>query len=118
MALSTNGAYWSSTVSLSEELRDELAQIAPARRCCRLAELSALFHASGAWHLREGHVAVHLDLSSSAAARRAFALQRDLGVQSDIPTYKRSSFDHATPHQLHVEVDHPPFKSLHTAALP
>lgn len=92
-------------MSLSDELRDELAQIAPARRCCRLAELSALFHASGAWHLRGGNVAVHLDLSSSAAARRAFALLRDLGVRSEIRTYKRSSFDQATRYQLHVEVD-------------
>jgi DNA-binding protein WhiA len=92
-------------VSLSDELRDELAQIAPTRRCCRHAELSALFHASGAWHLRGGHVAVHLDLASSAAARRAFALLRDLGVHSEIRTYKRSSFDQATRYQLHVEVD-------------
>jgi cell division protein WhiA len=92
-------------MSLSDELRDELAQIAPARRCCRHAELSALFHASGAWHLRGGQVAVHLDLSSSAAARRAFALLRDLGVQSEIRTYKRRSFDQATRYQLHVEVD-------------
>jgi cell division protein WhiA len=92
-------------MSLSDELRDELAQIAPARRCCRHAELSALFHASGAWHLRGGQVAVHLDLSSSAAARRAFALLRDLGVQSEIRTYKRRSFAQATRYQLHVEVD-------------
>jgi hypothetical protein len=92
-------------MSLSDDLRDELAQIAPSRRCCRHAELSALFHASGAWHLRGGHVAVHLDLSSSAAARRAFALLRDLGVRSEIRTYKRSSFDQATRYQLHVEVD-------------
>lgn len=92
-------------MSLSDELRDELAQIAPSRRCCRLAELSALFHASGAWHLRGGNVAVHLDLASSAAARRAFALLRDLGVRSEIRTYKRSSFDQATRYQLHVEVD-------------
>ena len=90
---------------LSEELRDELAQIAPQRRCCRHAELSALFHASGAWHLRGGAVAVHLDLSSSAAARRAFALLRDLGVRSEIRTYRRRSFDKATRYQLHVEVD-------------
>jgi DNA-binding protein WhiA len=92
-------------MSLSDDLRDELAQIAPSRRCCRHAELSALFHASGAWHLRGGHVAVHLDLSSSAAARRAFALLRDLGVRSEIRTYKRRSFDQATRYQLHVEVD-------------
>jgi DNA-binding protein WhiA len=92
-------------VSLSADLRDELAQIAPARRCCRLAELSALFHASGAWHLRGGAVAVHLDLASSAAARRAFALLRDLGVRSEIRTYPRRSFDRATRYQLHVEVN-------------
>ncbi len=89
----------------SEELRNELAAIAPARRCCRLAELSALFHAAGAWHLRRGDVAVHLDVASSAAARRAFALLRDFGVQSEIRTYKRSAFDQATRFQLHVDVD-------------
>ena len=90
---------------LSEELRDELAQIAPERRCCRQAELSALFHASGAWHLRGRAVAVHLDLASSAAARRAFALLRDLGVRSEIRTYRRRAFDQATRYQLHVDVD-------------
>ena len=90
---------------LSEQLRDELAQIAPERRCCRQAELSALFHASGAWHLRGGAVAVHLDLASSAAARRAFALLRYLDVRSEIRTYRRRAFDRATRYQLHVEVD-------------
>jgi DNA-binding protein WhiA len=92
-------------MSLSDDLRDELAQIAPARRCCRHAELSALFHASGAWHLRGGTVGVHLDLAGSAAARRAFALLRDLGVRSEIRTYVRRSFDRATRYQLHVDVD-------------
>jgi cell division protein WhiA len=90
---------------LSDDLRDELAQIAPVRLCCRLAELSALFHASGAWHLRGGEVAVHLDLASPAAARRAFALLRDVGVRSEIRTYRRRAFDQATRYQLHVDVD-------------
>jgi DNA-binding protein WhiA len=90
---------------LSEDLRDELAQIAPQRRCCCHAELSALFHASGAWHLRGRAVAVHLDLAASAVARRAFALLRDLGVRSEIRTYRRRSFDQATRYQLHVDVD-------------
>jgi len=90
---------------LSDDLRDELAQISPERRCCRLAELSALFHSSGAWHLRDGSIAVHLDLISSAIARRAFALLRDLGVRSEIRTYPRRSFEQATRYQLHVTVD-------------
>ena len=90
---------------LSDDLRDELAQIAPVRRCCRLAELSALFHASGAWHLQGGRVAVHLDLASSAGARRAFSLLRELGVRSEIRTYHRRAFDRATRYQLHVTAD-------------
>jgi DNA-binding protein WhiA len=92
-------------VSVSDDLRNELAHVPPGRRCCRLAELSALFHASGAWHLRGGTVAVHLDLAAPAAARRAFALLRDLGVRSEIRTYRRSSFDRGTRYQLHVDVD-------------
>src|SRR4029078_2802097 len=79
-------------MALSDDLRDELAQIAPLRRCCRLAEISALFHASGPWPLRAGSVAVHLDLGASAAARRAFALLRDVGVRSEIRTYRLHSF--------------------------
>lgn len=90
---------------LSEQLRDELAQIAPDRACCRYAELSALFHVSGAWHLQRGAVAVHLDLASSAAARRAFSLLRELGVRSEIRTYRRRAFDRTTRYQLHTEVD-------------
>jgi DNA-binding protein WhiA len=92
-------------MALSEDLRGELAQIEPLRGCCKLAELSSLFHVSGAWHLRGTGVAVHLDLASSAAARRAFALLRDVGVRSEIRTYRRQSFDQATRYQLHADVD-------------
>ncbi|HEY6963544.1 MAG TPA: DNA-binding protein WhiA [Gaiellaceae bacterium] len=104
-------------MSLSDELRDELAQIAPERRCCRVAELSALFHASGAWHLRGGGIVVHLDLATSAAARRAFALLRDLGVRSEIRTYRRQAFDRATRYQLHVDVDEPALDVLGEAGV-
>ena len=93
-------------MSLSEELRDELATIAPGRACCSLAELSALFHTAGAWHLRgRRELGVHLDLSSAAAARRAFALLRELGVRSEIRTYRRRAFEQTMRYQLHVELD-------------
>lgn len=93
-------------MTFSSDLRDELATIAPRRACCRLAEVSALFHAAGTWHLRgHGELAVHVDLASSAAARRTFALLRELGVRSEIRTYHRNAFDHATRYQLHVDVD-------------
>jgi DNA-binding protein WhiA len=78
--------------------------IAPVRRCDRLAEISALFHSAGTVHLRgRGELAFHLDLASSAIARRAFALLRELRVESEIRTYPRHAFDGATRYQLHVE---------------
>jgi DNA-binding protein WhiA len=90
---------------LSTDLREELATIAPQRECCRLAEISALLHTSGAWHLRADGVVVHLDLGSAAAVRRAFTLLRDLGVPSEIRTYRRQAFERSTRYQLHVAVD-------------
>ena len=50
-------------------------------------------------------VAVHLDLGNAAAVRRAFTLLRDLGVHSEIRTYRRQAFERATRYQLHVAVD-------------
>src|SRR5678816_628951 len=47
----TRSGCWSSRVSFSEDVRAELAGIAPARECDRLAELSALFHFAGRLHL-------------------------------------------------------------------
>src|SRR4051794_15068104 len=90
--------------TLSDDLREELAAIAPDRECDRLAELSGLFHVAGRAHLRgRGSVDVHLDVASSTVARRAFALLRTLDVTSEIRTYNRAAFDHATRYQLHVE---------------
>jgi len=91
-------------VSFSEDVRAELAGIAPARECDRLAELSALFHFAGRLHLLgRGEVSLHLDLSSPAAARRAFSLLRDFGIRAEIRTYQRHAFGRETRYQLHVE---------------
>jgi cell division protein WhiA len=91
-------------VRTSEDVRKELAGIAPERQCDRLAELSALFHTAGSLHLRgKGEWGLHLDLASGAAARRAFSLLRTEGIRSEIRTYSRRAFDRATRYQLHVE---------------
>jgi DNA-binding protein WhiA len=90
-------------VSLSEDLRGELAAVALRNDCDRLAELSGLFHAAGSVHLRgRGEVSVHLDVSSSPVARRAFSVLRDVGVTSEIRTYQQRAFDRSTRYQLHV----------------
>lgn len=98
---------------LSDDLRSELAAIAPKRGCCRLAEVSALFHSAGSVHLRgRGEIALHLDLPTSGTARRAFSLLRELGIHSEIRTYSRRSFDRALRYQLHVSGDRPALAAL------
>ena len=103
---------------LTDDLRAELAAIDPARDCCRLAELSGLAHAAGSVHLRgRGEVSVHLDLPTSAVARRAFSLLRSFGVASEIRTYSRRAFDRSTRFQLHVEGDDGAVQVLHDAGV-
>jgi DNA-binding protein WhiA len=89
-------------VSLSDDVRNELAAIAPDRECDRRAELSGVFHCAGRWHVRSGAVSLHLDLAGSSVARRAFSLLRSFGVESEIRTYRRRAFDQATRYELHV----------------
>lgn len=95
-----------SVAPLAENVRAELAAIAPARRCDRLAEVSALLHTAGSLHLRgRGVVWLHLDVASSAVVRRGFALLAQLGVPAEIRTYTARAFERATRYQLHVEGD-------------
>jgi DNA-binding protein WhiA len=103
---------------LSEDVRRELAAIEPQRDCDRLAELSGLFHTAGSLHLlAHGEFSVHLDVSESAVARRAFGLLRSFGVETEIRTYRRRAFDGATRYQLHVPGDARALKVLHEAGV-
>src|SRR5205085_5645114 len=117
-AMTTSGVCWSSRVSLSEDLRSELAAIAPKADCDKLAELSGLFHTAGSVHLRgRGEVSLHLDVASSGVARRAFRLLRDLGVGSEIRTYRRHAFDQSTRYQLYVDGDARAVRTLFRAGV-
>jgi DNA-binding protein WhiA len=103
---------------LSEDLRNELAAIAPRRGCDRLAQLSGLFHSAGSLHLRgRGEVALHLDLASPAVARRAFALLRGFGIAAEIRTYSRRAFGRETRFQVHVEGKDRALQVLHEAGV-
>jgi cell division protein WhiA len=91
--------------SASDELRAELARVKMARReCDRLAELSGLAHTAGRLHLRgRGEVSLHMDVSASAVARRAFRLFKSFGVSAEILTYRRRAFELGTRYEVHVE---------------
>jgi DNA-binding protein WhiA len=102
----------------SEDVRAELASIAPARACDALAEVSALLHTAGTVHLLgRARVAIHADLASSAVARRGFALLRGLGIHSEIRTYRRHAFGRETRYQLHVEGDDNAFEVMAKAGV-
>jgi DNA-binding protein WhiA len=105
-------------VILSDELRDELAQVETRRECDRLAELSGLFHTAGSVHLLgRGEVALHLDLAASPVARRAFRLLRRFRIDSEIRTYRRRSFGRETRYQLHVDGRGRVLQVLHEAGV-
>jgi DNA-binding protein WhiA len=105
-------------VSLSEDLRHELAAIAPRNECDRLAELSGLFHSAGSVHLKgRGEVSVQLDVADPAVARRAFSLLRAFGVASEIRTYKRRAFSGGTRYQLQVPGKERALQVLHEAGV-
>ncbi len=60
-------------------VKDELARIIPSRRCCRLAELSALFHLEGALHLKGAHrLGLHTESENAAVARKMFSSLKEL----------------------------------------
>jgi cell division protein WhiA len=105
-------------MSLSEDVREELAAIEPRKACCRLAELSALVRSAGSVHLRGGgRIALHLELSSGPVARRAFTLLRSYGVPCEIRTYKRRAFEQGTRYQLHLDDDARALQALNEAGV-
>jgi cell division protein WhiA len=105
-------------MSLSDDVRGELAAIDPRKACCRLAELSALVRTAGSVHLRGGgRVAVHLEVPSAAVARRAFALLRGYGVPCEIRAFRRPAFERANRYQLHLGDDARALQALHEAGI-
>lgn len=105
-------------MSLSEDVRGELAAIEPRKACCRLAELSALVRTAGSVHLRGGgRVGLHLEVASAAVARRAFSLLRAYGVPCEIRSFRRPAFERSTRFQLHLEDDARALQALHEAGI-
>ena len=105
-------------MSLSDDVRGELAAIDPRRSCCRLGAFSALVRSAGSVHLRgRGRVGVHLEVASAAVARRAFVLLRGWGVGAEIRTFRRPAFERATRYQLHLGDEPRAVQALHEAGI-
>lgn len=66
-------------MSFTSEVKEELARIRVSRRCCRLAELSALLRQEGSLHLGcGGGLVLHTESENAAVARRIFTLLKEL----------------------------------------
>ena len=105
-------------MSLSEDVRGELAAIEPRKPCCRLAELSALVRGAGRVHQRGGgRIGRHGEVASGAVARRAFSLLRSYGVPCEIRTYRRRAFERSTRFQLHLGDDARALQALNEAGV-
>ncbi len=105
-------------MSLSEDVRGELAVIDPPRACCRLAELSALVRTAGSLRLRGGgRVGVYLEVASAAVARRTFSLLRAYGVRCEIRTFARRAFDRSTRFRIDVGDDGRALQALNEAGI-
>ncbi len=105
-------------MSLSADVRSELAAIDPHRACCRLAEFAALIRTAGSVHLRGGgRIALHLEVASPAVARRAFSLLRSYGIPCEIRTYRRRAFDRSRRFQIHLADDARALQALNEAGI-
>lgn len=105
-------------MTLSDDVRSELAAIDPRRACCRLAELSALIRTAGTVHLRgRGRVGVHLEVSSPAVARRTFSLLRSYGVPCEIRSFRQQAFARAQRFQLHLGEEARALQALNEAGI-
>lgn len=65
-------------MTFSRLVKNELARIEPSKRCCRLAELSAIIHMDGALHIKNKSYALHTVTENAATARMTVKLFTEL----------------------------------------
>ncbi|MBU4193911.1 MAG: DNA-binding protein WhiA [Actinobacteria bacterium] len=90
--------------SLIQEVKEELARHRSSRRCCRLAELSALLHIDGTYTIRGGgrHLLV-TDSSGVNTARKIYTLLHSLfDVETPVVKVRRSSPRHQNVYRLEL----------------
>ena len=89
--------------SFTDEVRQELAQVAPARACDRRAELAALLRFGGALHVSSngrdasGHaLGIELWTAQGAVARRAYRLARGEGADASLEAHEPGALQRTT----------------------
>lgn len=95
------------------QVKEELSRVKPPRRCCKIAELSALLHTDGSYRIH-GHGEHSLVTESSAAhtARKIYTLIHSLfDVETPLVKVERSSPRRGSVYSLEVP-DQPGFHQM------
>lgn len=71
-------------MTFAEQVKNEIAQILPDRRCCLVAELAGLARVSGSIQFGTRPAALLIAAPRAAIARKVFRLTRQLGWQASI----------------------------------
>jgi hypothetical protein len=80
-------------MSFSSSVKEELAHQKSVRKCCQIAELSAIIRVDGSLHLLSGELAkLSVSTQSSAVARKIIYLLRELFCLKSEATIRRSKF--------------------------
>lgn len=78
-------------MSFSAHTKNELARVADARNCCKMAELAALFRMDGSIQISGRRVYINIKNENAAVARKIFSLIREVfGAQAEVLVQRKN----------------------------
>ena len=81
-------------MSFSADSKQVLSKIIPNRKCCKIAELSALIKTTGTIQINEGKPALKLNVENASTARKVYILLKKLfGISVEIRVKKNHYFN-------------------------
>lgn len=93
-------------------VKEELGRVKPSRRCCSLAELSALLHMDGTYAIRSGGHMLLTESSGVYTARKIYTLLHALfTLETPLVKVKRSTPRRGTVYRLEIH-DQPGFHQV------
>ncbi len=93
--------------SFTRAAREELARASGGRRCCRLAEVSALVRTTGSFHIRGGSTeeeryGLHLSSTVQGAARLIYSYFKAFGAEGRLLTRREARFQRRLVYEVHL----------------
>ncbi len=98
----------------SSQVKDDLAHHQPRKKCCQIAELSAIIHISGSLHLQgqPNRYAIHISTENAAVARKVLKLFNDLFDMRGEVTVRRFRLSDANNYLVYLPEDQKMAQSL------